>query len=565
MGSQIGMDKGKSKQDFIVELQTLRQKVARFEGLKGQLDEMKRQHQLLRLQLDDRSRECEIECAEKRQTIQALQLAELIIDNSPAILFRRLAAEDSKLRKMVYVSPNISRFGYTAEDFINGRIMFRDIVYRVVSERTLNEIQTYVSRSIEEYTQIYRIITRQGDVRWIEDRTSVVEDAETGVRYHQGIVIDIHRRKEAEEKVRKSEEKYRRIVETAGEGFLLMDETLKIVDLNNAYCRMVDYSRNELIGKSLFDMVTEDYRQFFSAKREDLLNQGYYEFEGEIIARAGRSVPVLIHANALRDDTRVIIGNMAFITDMTEHKKALTLAGEVQKSLLPQQAPQVQGLDVSGKNASCDEIGGDYFDFLWSADDPGGPLTVVVGDITGHGVDAALLMTTARAFLRMRASRPGTITDIVTAMNQHLTKDVYESGRFMTLFYLTINEDRSRIEWVRAGHEPAWIYDPDQDSFEELKGPGLALGIDQEYVYRSNRKTGLKKGQVIMVGTDGIWEGRNKAGEMFGKRRLQEIIRRNAASSAETILTAVFRDQARFSQGTRTEDDITLVIIKFTP
>jgi sigma-B regulation protein RsbU (phosphoserine phosphatase) len=164
----------------------------------------------------------------------------------------------------------------------------------------------------------------------------------------------------------------------------------------------------------------------------------------------------------------------------------------------------------------------------------------------------------------MRASRPGTITDIVTAMNQHLTEDVYETGRFMTLFYLTINEDRSRIEWVRAGHEPAWIYDPDQDSFEELKGPGLALGIDEKYVYRSSRKTGLKKGHVIMVGTDGIWEGRNKAGEMFGKRRLQEIIRRNAASSAEKILTAVFKEHAHFSQGTRTEDDITLVIIKFT-
>ena len=556
----MDVDTYKSRQALTDELRTLRKETAR---VKKRLVKKARQHQLLRRQLDEHYREVEAQRAEKNKTVEALQLAELIIENSPAILFRRLAAEDPKLRKMVYVSPNISRFGYTAEDFINGRIMFRDIVYREDSERTLKEIQTFVSRSIEEYTQIYRIITREGDVRWIEDRTSVVEDAETGIRYHQGIVIDIHRRKEAEEKVRKSEEKYRRIVETAGEGFLLMDESLKIVDLNNAYCRMVDYSRNELIGKSLLDMVTEDYRHFFSAKREDLLNHGYYEFEGEIIARAGKSVPVLIHANALRDDTSVIIGNMAFITDMTEHKKALTLAGEVQRSLLPQQAPQIQGLDVSGKNISCDEIGGDYFDFLWGADSPGGPFTVVVGDITGHGVDSALLMTTARAFLRMRASQPGTITDIVTAMNQHLTEDVYETERFMTLFYLTINEDRSGIEWVRAGHEPAWIYDPDQDNFEELKGPGLALGIDEKYVYQSNWKTGLKKGQVIMVGTDGIWEGRNKAGEMFGKRRLQEIIRRNAASSAETILTAVFRDHTRFSQGTRTEDDITLVIIKF--
>ncbi len=121
------------------------------------------------------------------------------------------------------------------------------------------------------------------------------------------------------------------------------------------------------------------------------------------------------------------------------------------------------------------------------------------------------------------------------------------------------------MEWVRAGHEPAWLYDPDEDSFEELKGAGMALGIDETYDYRSNRKAGLKKGQVIIIGTDGIWEGRNKAGEVFGKHRLQEIIRRNAASSAETILTAAFRDHTRFSQGARTEDDITLVIIKLTP
>jgi sigma-B regulation protein RsbU (phosphoserine phosphatase) len=375
-------------------------------------------------------------------------------------------------------------------------------------------------------------------VRWVEDRTSVVEDPATGVRYHQGIVTDIHRRKEAEEKLRKNEEKYRRIVETAGEGFLLMDETLKIVDLNHTCCQMVGYSRQDLIGKNLFDLTAEEYRHFVSANRQDLLSGETRPFEVDIIARDGRSVPVLIHANTLRDDTGLILGNMAFVTDMTEHKKALTLAGEVQRSLLPQQAPQVNGLDVAGRNISCDEIGGDYFDFLWRAGTPDSPFTIVVGDITGHGVDSALLMTTARAFLRMRAAQPGTIADIVSAMNHHLAEDVYETGRFMTLFYLTLNEDRDRIEWVRAGHDPALIYDPELDRFEELKGPGLALGVDEKFAFQSSRKDGLKMGQ--------------------------EIIRRNAACSAETILDTVFREHARFTRGARTEDDITLVIIKLT-
>ncbi len=442
--------------------------------------------------------------------------------------------------------------------------MFRDIVYPEDSPRTLKEIQSYTSRGIENYTQEYRIVTKNGDIRWIEDRTSVVESEETGKRYHQGIVIDIHQRKEAEDKVRLSEEKYRRIVETAGEGFLLMDENMKIVDLNAAYSRMVNILPDKIIGKFFSDMVTEECQVFFTTHGESLLGQKNSEFECNILSFDGQKIPVLIHANTLYDDSGATIGKMAFITDMTEHKKTLALAGEVQRSLLPQRNPQIDGLDISGKNVACDEIGGDYFDFFWDPGTAESPFTVVVGDITGHGVDSALLMATARAFLRMRASQEGTIKEIVTEMNQHLTEDVYDSGNFMTLFYLTINTDRKRIEWIRAGHEPAWLFDPDTESFEELKGPGLALGIDRNFTYQVNRKTDLKKGQVMIVGTDGIWEGHNKSGEMFGKNRLKELIRKNAPYSAETILNRIFQEYSQFIQGTQAEDDVTLVVIKTT-
>ena len=549
--------KNKSKDD----LRKLQEKNAQ---IQRRLDDMTQQNQILHKQLDEKKRQFESECTQKNQANKAMQLAELIIDNSPVIVFRRIASEDPKLRKMVYVSKNISHFGYTADAFLNDEIMFRDIVYPKDSDRTLREIQSYVSKGIENYTQMYRIVTKDGDVRWIEDRTSVVEDEETGNRYHQGIVIDIHQKKEAEDKVHKSEEKYRRIVETAGEGFLLMDEYMKIVDLNAAYSRMVGISRNKIIGKSLFDMVTEEYHALFTTDGESLLRQKNPEFECNILSFDGRKIPVLIHANTLNDDSGGIIGKMAFITDMTEHKNALALAGEVQRSLLPHLNPQIDGLDISGKNVACNEIGGDYFDFFWDPDTLQSPFTAVVGDITGHGVDSALLMATARAFLRMRASQVGTIKDIVTEMNHHLTEDVYDTGNFMTLFYLTINADRRHIEWIRAGHEPAWLYDPDNESFEELKGPGLALGIDKNFTYQVNQKTGLKKGQVIIIGTDGIWEGHNKSGEMFGKHRLKEIVRENAAFSSEKILNEIFQEYTQFIQGTQPEDDVTLVAIKTT-
>jgi len=555
------MNNNRSKNKPKDDLRKLQEKNAQ---IQRRLDDMTQQNQILHNQLDEKNRQFESECTQKNQATKAMQLAELIIDNSPVIVFRRIASEDPKLRKMVYVSKNISHFGYTADAFLNDEIMFRDIVYPKDSDRTLREIQSYVSKGIENYTQVYRIVTKDGDVRWIEDRTSVVEDEETGNRYHQGIVIDIDQKKEAEDKVHKNEEKYRRIVETAEEGFLLMDEYMKIVDLNAAYSRMVGISRNKIIGKSLFDMVTKEYHALFTTDGESLLRQKNPEFECNILSFDGRKIPVLIHANTLNDDSGGIIGKMAFVTDLTEHKKALALAGEVQRSLLPNLNPQIDGLDISGKNVACNEIGGDYFDFFWDPNTLQSPFTAVVGDITGHGVDSALLMATARAFLRMRASQIGTIKDIVTEMNHHLTEDVYDTGNFMTLFYLTINADRSHIEWIRAGHEPAWLYDPDNESFEELKGPGLALGIDKSFTYQVNQKTGLKKGQVIIIGTDGIWEGHNKSGEMFGKHRLKEIVRENAAFSFEKILNEIFQEYTQFIQGTQPEDDVTLVAIKTT-
>jgi PAS domain S-box-containing protein len=137
----------------------------------------------------------------------ALALAEMIIQNSPSILFRRLAADDPKHRKMVYVSPNISRFGYRAEDFLNDTIMFRDIVYQGDTDRTLQEIKDLVEKQSENYTQVYRIITKSGEARWVEDQTSIYVDPDTGIRYRQGIVTDIHERMVAEKKLKEEQEK----------------------------------------------------------------------------------------------------------------------------------------------------------------------------------------------------------------------------------------------------------------------------------------------------------------------------------------------------------------------
>jgi len=552
-------DVKKSKEELVQELNHLRRRSAEADELRRRLEDVQKSYTELKNRYEERSDEFIKECSQRDQTEEALRMAEMIVDRSPVILFRRLAGDEPRL---VYVSDNIRQMGYTAEEFLSGKISFREILHPDDLERVREEIKAYAEKDLEEYTQYYRCLTQDGQVRWVEDQTTVVRDAAGTKTHNQGILVDITERKLAEDKLRKSEEKFRRIVETAAEGFILMDQDLAIIDLNDAYCKMLGYTREELIGKTPLDLATEEFRQYVLGNRDSIIAKEYRKLEGSVVAKDGRIVPVLIHGNTLRDDQGKVIGNMAFVTDMTEHKKALALAGEVQKSLLPQDKPAVQGLDVAGKNVSCDEIGGDYYDFIWRRESKKGPFSVVVGDISGHGVDSALLMTTARAFLRMRASQPGSIAEIVSAMNHHLTRDVLESGRFMTLFYLTVDPQKDRLHWVRAGHDPALLYDPASGQFEELKGAGVALGVDAEFNYNQNSKSGITDGQIIAIGTDGIWEAVNHQGEMFGRDRFRDIIRLNARAGAADIINAVYSELSRFTKGRKSEDDITLVVIK---
>jgi len=397
-------------------------------------------------------------------------------------------------------------------------------------------------------------------------RKRLEEVKDLNASLHRKLIYEIDAAKREienkEKALRQSEEKHRRIVETAGEGFLLVDENLIITDVNDAYCGMLGFGRNELIGKSPMDLATEDFRQFLLANRENLISEDYRRFEGKLVSKNGVIVPVLVHGNALRDSGGSLLGHMAFVTDLSETKKALMLAAEVQRSFLPRASPRIRGLEIAGKNIPCEEVGGDYFDYLFGDEHSEGPLRVVVGDITGHGVDAALLMTAVCSFLRSRVSRPGTIAEIISDMNRHLMLDVFDAGRFMTLFYLALDLEEDQVRWVRAGHDPAVLYDPYRDTFQELKGRGVALGLDESFEYEENSVTGVGGGQIIAIGTDGIWEAHNKHGEMFGKARFRDALRRLAEMKVEGIIEAIFEELKEFTTGVQPEDDVTLVVMR---
>ncbi|WP_159441237.1 PP2C family protein-serine/threonine phosphatase [Desulfopila aestuarii] len=252
----------------------------------------------------------------------------------------------------------------------------------------------------------------------------------------------------------------------------------------------------------------------------------------------------------------------AGLQERYELQRTIGLAREVQQTLLPQQLPRCSGLEIAGKSIYCDATGGDYWDYLIREQEDNGSIDIAIGDVSGHGLPAALFMASVRAGLRQRVALGGDIAKIVTDVNRQFSRDVEGSGNFMTLLYLSVDRSGKCLKWVRAGHDPAMLYDPDKDSFLDLKGEGVALGANEDCLYKSFKHDGLQEGQLILLGTDGIWEARSKTGEMLGKAPVRGLVREQAHRTATEIVDALSALVQDFISPGRLEDDITLVVIK---
>jgi serine phosphatase RsbU (regulator of sigma subunit) len=252
------------------------------------------------------------------------------------------------------------------------------------------------------------------------------------------------------------------------------------------------------------------------------------------------------------------------LADGLKLKESLELAMEVQQALLPSGSPTVDGLEIAGRSIYCDETGGDYYDFIEMTNLSKDTLAIAVGDVTGHGIAAALLMTTARALLRGQAATTGNIAHLITHMNRHLSRDCH-GGRFMTMYYLVIDAATRHLRWVSAGHDAAIAYNPATDMFVELEGADLPMGVDADWQYQEFERGGFIDGQVIVIGTDGIWETRDVNGRMFGKTGLRELIRTHARRPCAEIAKVIADALSKYRQGKSQEDDVTLVVMRFVP
>ncbi|MFW6163305.1 MAG: PP2C family protein-serine/threonine phosphatase, partial [Planctomycetota bacterium] len=261
---------------------------------------------------------------------------------------------------------------------------------------------------------------------------------------------------------------------------------------------------------------------------------------------------------AIANQAAVALENAAFYEDaLRAHAfdQELDAAARIQSHLFPSRDPQLDGFDMASRYLPLGSVGGDFYDFVPVRDEH---LGIVIGDVAGKGVPAAILMAAARAVLRGHIDTIYAARDIVANTNRSLCRDI-AADQFVTLFYGALDTVSRRLTYCNAGHAQPLIL-RDGQSCELVEG-GMALGMDPDAPYEEAQFT-LRPADVLIFYTDGLTETANPEREMFGRARIVEAAAPHTDMSAAGLLDHISRAARAFARGAPATDDFTLIVLK---
>jgi serine phosphatase RsbU (regulator of sigma subunit) len=274
------------------------------------------------------------------------------------------------------------------------------------------------------------------------------------------------------------------------------------------------------------------------------------------------------HAHSFtEDDLRVLtalanvaaakIENVRLLEESLEKRRMeedMRMAAEIQTGLLPSSAPRIPGWDLAGSNQPCRTVGGDYYDFAVER----GRLLLALGDVSGKGTGAALLMTVLRAAVRAHWMEPS-LADAVSRINRTVCQNV-PSSKYVTFFLASLDPASGCLDYVNAGHNPPILVRAG-GQVEKLTFGGLVLGIFEGVSYEGGSVM-MAQGDTLIVYSDGVTETWDPDGEEFGEDKLVALTVADRAKGADAVQAGILREIESFEQGARATDDRTLVVLK---
>ncbi|PYT08960.1 MAG: hypothetical protein DMF49_03870 [Acidobacteria bacterium] len=256
----------------------------------------------------------------------------------------------------------------------------------------------------------------------------------------------------------------------------------------------------------------------------------------------------------------VFIENGRLARRMQENERVrreLEIARQIQQSLLPTAQPALAGFDIAGAVRAAEQAGGDYYGYVAL---PGGKMGIVVADVSGHNIGAAIGMVITRCVVKVIAERSLSPRTVARRANDILCEDLGGPGLFVTAFYGVLQEG-GELRYCNAGHHPPLLLRAAGGGFEKLAGGGPGLGIVEDARYQE-RRVRIERGDMLVLFTDGVLEARSPLGEMFGMERLRRLLQSVSERTSVEARDAVFDAVATFTHSPAAADDITVVVVK---
>jgi sigma-B regulation protein RsbU (phosphoserine phosphatase) len=240
-------------------------------------------------------------------------------------------------------------------------------------------------------------------------------------------------------------------------------------------------------------------------------------------------------------------------------EEELAIGRQIQLSLLPDRCPDIPGWEITAVYRAARQIGGDLYDFILPPDDPQ-TLNLVIADVTGKGVPAALFMAFSRTIIRAEAAHGLGPAATLMRANQFIYRDVH-SQLFLTAFYASLDTQTGRMVFANGGHDWPLLLRASTHEIRVLKTPGLILGAFPEVSLEEAEIT-VAPGDALIFYTDGVTEARNADDQFFGEERLEAVLAAHRGDGAEVLLQSVVTAVAQFVGSTPQSDDLTLVVVK---
>ena len=473
-----------------------------------------------------------------------------------------------------------------------GRLLYVNSGRRTEFVRLMQEKGT-----VQDFeSQIFR---KDGSVIWISESARAVRDNDGKTLYFEGMVADITARKEAEEKLRFSETRFRSVWQNSSDGMRLADEHGIVLAVNPSFCKIAGLPAEELIGRpytaiyspeeDVADMM-QKYQQRFAERRIE------GQLERHVIFRSGRAVDVELSNSFIEmEEGKTVV--LSVFRDVTVRKQAeererrinaelarsqselrkkneileddLKMAREIQQAILPQQyptfpigaAPEASVLRFCHQYLPTGQVGGDFFNILPLSENKAG---IFICDVMGHGVRSALVTAMVRGLveeLRPIAMDPGAL---LTRINSDLRAILQQAGTplFTTAFYLVADLKARQISYANAGHPKPLLIHRLTGEVEPLKSADgkarPALGLFADSVYPTATRP-LAASDVILLFTDGLYEVEGADNEQFSQDLLSAAVRRNARVHCHELIAKLLEEIQNFSVTRQFSDDVCLV------